>query len=70
MWPIIPALRGARALNSVLVHLPLLGTSLLLLLFGVTAVFRPSRYEHFHTLLREVRAWSGEIRGDRDETAS
>ncbi|WP_405675089.1 hypothetical protein OG292_04310 [Streptomyces sp. NBC_01511] len=53
-----------------LVHLPLLGTSLLLLLFGVTAVFRPSRYEHFHTLLREVRAWSGEIRGDRDETAS
>ncbi|WP_405793007.1 hypothetical protein [Streptomyces sp. NBC_01506] len=73
MWPILPVLRGSRALNSVLVHLPLLGTSLLLLLFGVTAVFRPTRYEHFHTLLREVRAWSREIRsgGDgHDEAAS
>ncbi|MEU9749959.1 hypothetical protein ACFC7A_26295 [Streptomyces niveus] len=70
MWPLLPVLRGSRALNSVLVHLPLLGASLLLLLFGVTAVCCPSRYGHFHTLLREVRGWSGEIRRGSGEAAS
>ncbi|WP_171908464.1 hypothetical protein [Streptomyces niveus] len=53
-----------------LAHLPLLGASLLLLLFGVTAVCCPSRYGHFHTLLREVRGWSREIRRGSGEAAS